>query len=142
MVEQSPKREAIAAVIKRDDGRYLMVRRAQGISAGGYWSTVTGKPEPGESLASTLRREVHEEVGLWVSAAGELYRCPTHNHLWTIIWFEAVLDEPERAYGPLRTLASEIEEAVWMTPREAARCDPMFPDTRRFFVELAGGDRV
>ncbi len=127
------QREAIAAVVRRDDGRYLLVRRARGVSAGGYWTTVTGKPDPGESLAEALRREVREEVGLSVTAGAELYRCDTHDRRFVIIWFEAALDEPASAYGPLSLLVAEIDQALWLTAQEAAGCDPMFPDTRRFF---------
>ena len=137
--EGAPSMEAIAAVIRRGDGRFLLVRRAEGISAAGYWTTVTGKPDPGEALAAALRREVREEVGLWVRAGEEVYRCPSHDQRWMIVWFETFLDDEAAAHAPLSLLEEEVAEARWLTAAEAARCEPIFPDTRRFF-EGIGGD--
>ena len=131
-----PDREAVAAVIIRDDGRYLMIKRAAGIAAAGYWTTVTGKPEAGEPLASALEREVLEEVGLEARAGRELYRCPTHDHRWMLVWLEASLATGD-GHSPLRLLASEVERARWVTASEAVDLEPIFADTRRFFEARA-----
>jgi mutator protein MutT len=58
------------AVIRDDEGRLLMVRRANQ-PAQGTWSLPGGRVEPGESLSQAAAREVREETGLLVDV-GEL----------------------------------------------------------------------
>jgi len=61
-------------VLLEHEGRFLFVERAQGRFAAGYWTPVTGRPEPGESLADAASREVLEETGLRVLVGRELGR--------------------------------------------------------------------
>ncbi|MCA8952756.1 MAG: NUDIX domain-containing protein [Planctomycetes bacterium] len=51
---------AVAGVIRRDDGRVLVMRRADT----GEWSFVSGICEPHEAPADTMVREALEETGL------------------------------------------------------------------------------
>jgi 8-oxo-dGTP pyrophosphatase MutT (NUDIX family) len=49
--------------LARDTGRFLLLLRTQGKTAG-TWGLVGGKKEPGDVTAlDTLTREIHEEVG-------------------------------------------------------------------------------
>ena len=43
------------------DLKVLLLERAD---FPGYWQSVTGSQEPGETLAETARRELHEETGI------------------------------------------------------------------------------
>jgi 8-oxo-dGTP pyrophosphatase MutT (NUDIX family) len=130
---------AIAAVIRRDDGRFLLVRRADGRPAAGYWTPVTGRVEPGESLAQALEREVREEVGLRVVAGRELHRCPTSDGRFLLVWLEASIDEGEAARR-LVLQPDEVAEAAWLLPQEAVLRAPMFEATRAFFERLRSPD--
>jgi dATP pyrophosphohydrolase len=49
------------------DLRVLLIERAD---APGYWQSVTGSQEPGESLAETAARELREETGIDAEAYG------------------------------------------------------------------------
>ncbi len=62
-VPLAPK-DAVAALIVLDDGRYLMQQRddIQGIFYPGYWGLFGGAMEPGETAEEALVREVHEEL--------------------------------------------------------------------------------
>ena len=62
-VPLAPK-DAVAALIVLDDGRYLMQGRDDipGIFYPGYWGLFGGAIEPGETAEDALIREVHEEL--------------------------------------------------------------------------------
>ena len=51
------------------DLRVLLIERAD---AAGYWQSVTGSQEPGETLMETARRELFEETGIETAAYGGL----------------------------------------------------------------------
>jgi 8-oxo-dGTP diphosphatase len=55
-----------AGVLRNEDGRVLLVRRAPGQKLAGKWEFPGGKVEEGESLSECLKRELHEELGIEV----------------------------------------------------------------------------
>jgi len=55
-----------AAVIEREDGSFLLAQRPPGKVYAGYWEFPGGKIEPGETVASALKREIQEELGVVV----------------------------------------------------------------------------
>lgn len=57
-----PLRDAVRAVVLDDLDRILLVRFQ--LADGGLWATPGGGVEPGETPEATIRRELHEEVGL------------------------------------------------------------------------------
>ncbi|MGW6456203.1 NUDIX hydrolase [Streptomyces sp. NPDC055078] len=54
----------VSAVVFDDEGRVLLVRRADN----GAWSIIGGIPEPGEEPATTAVREVYEETAVHCAA--------------------------------------------------------------------------
>jgi ADP-ribose pyrophosphatase YjhB (NUDIX family) len=62
-----PMIRCVGAVIHDAAGRLLLVRRANDPGRG-QWSLPGGRVEPGESDASAVAREIHEETGLEVLA--------------------------------------------------------------------------
>ncbi|MGH8665134.1 MAG: Nudix family hydrolase [Burkholderiales bacterium] len=61
--------QVVAAVVVREDGRFLLAQRPAGKVYAGYWEFPGGKVEPGEVLAAALARELHEELGIEVERA-------------------------------------------------------------------------
>ncbi len=59
----------VAAVLQQPDGRFLLAQRPQGKAYAGYWEFPGGKVEPDETPAQALKRELHEELGIEVTAA-------------------------------------------------------------------------
>ena len=56
---------SVLVVIHTADGQVLLMERAD---APGYWQSVTGSQDAGETLAETAVREVREETGLDATA--------------------------------------------------------------------------
>lgn len=105
-----------AAVIVDDDGRVLVVRK-HGTTR---FMQPGGKPEPGETAAETLVRELHEELGLVLDPA-DLQPLGT--------FVSAAANEPGHrvvADAFAVTIASqsaavqaELAELRWITPADA-----------------------
>lgn len=123
---------AVAVVALRSDGKTLLIKRAPGRWAEGYWTPVTGKVEPGETLAEAGAREVLEEVGLMVEMGKELYRCPTEGAPFDLVWIAARLGPDQAAETMI--LSDEIAEARWLSTAEAASLTPMFAVTAAFYA--------
>ncbi len=124
-----------AAVITDVAGRVLVVRK-HGTSV---FMQPGGKPEPGESAAEALSRELHEEVGL-VVAPGALVPLGT---------FESdAANEPGHRVvaAAFRTTAepaelsarAEIAELRWITPTDVAAME-LAPLSLDHLLALAWG---
>lgn len=66
---RAPVVQVTAAVILRDDGRFLLAQRPAGKVYAGYWEFPGGKIEDAETPAEALARELHEELGIVVQRA-------------------------------------------------------------------------
>jgi 8-oxo-dGTP diphosphatase len=68
----NPRKQLIlvaACALVDGDGRVLIQQRPEGKDLGGYWEFPGGKIEAGETPEQSLIRELHEELGIDVSAA-------------------------------------------------------------------------
>jgi 8-oxo-dGTP pyrophosphatase MutT (NUDIX family) len=119
-----------AAVITDDAGRLLLVRKA-GTTA---FMQPGGKPEPGESPAETLSRELEEEIGARIPARdlrplGSFTAHAANEPGFLVVAevFEADLD------GAVPVLAAEIEELRWVSRSDADRLE-IAPLARTYFL--------
>jgi len=108
---------AAAAVVRDDDGRFLLVLRADPPEAG-RWSIPGGKVIPGETLAAAAAREVREETGVTVRIdreLGTLDRADGRGGSYEIHDFSATYVSGEVV------AADDAAAAGWFTAAEVAR---------------------
>ena len=99
------------AVVSRDDGRILVIRRGHDPSKG-LWSIPGGRVEPGEDLARAAAREVREETGLTVVVGRVLGRVvlPAGDDEYDVTDFAAgVVGDPD-TYAP----GDDAAEVRWV----------------------------
>jgi 8-oxo-dGTP diphosphatase len=127
------KVQVVAAIIERS-GRFLFGKRSpHRLSAPGYWCTVTGRIEPGESQADAVVREVREEVGLEVRALQKVGECDTHDGTALIHWWLAApLDD-----APVKLLGDEHTELRWVTLEEMRALWPVFAEDLEIIARAA-----
>lgn len=102
----------VTAVVVDDDGRVLLVRRADS----GKWTLVTGCLEPGEQPAEGARREIAEETGVIAAvehlvsvAALPLAVCPNGDQVhWLDVTFRC-----RAVGGKARVNDDESTEVGW-----------------------------
>jgi dATP pyrophosphohydrolase len=122
---------SVLVVIHSADGQVLLMERAD---APGYWQSVTGSQDPGETLVETAVREVREETGL-DAAAFELtsWDIETRYEIyerWRHRYAPGVTHNTEHVFGlklpaplPVTLAPHEHLNYVWLPWEEAAaRC--------------------
>jgi len=110
-----PPTRTVAVAVLRDDGQVLLLERTE--ARGGFWQTVTGRIEPGESALEAARRELHEETGLGLEPTGAQYVHSFAGGAATVIE-ETGFFARARNGSPV-TLSDEHSRAEWVTPEEA-----------------------
>ncbi|WP_297831417.1 Nudix family hydrolase [Pseudomonas sp.] len=119
-----------AAVIRGNDGKILIARRAGTAHQGGLWEFPGGKVEAGETVETALARELQEELGIVVTAARPLIKVQ-HDYpdkqvlldVWDVSAFNGV---PHGAEG---------QPLAWVTTKELADYD--FPAANQPIVAAA-----
>jgi 8-oxo-dGTP diphosphatase len=103
---------AVAGILKRND-KILVGQRPAGKPYSGYWEFPGGKMEENELGSDTLRRELHEELGIDVISSQHLfnhsYAYPdkmVHLEIWLVTQFD---HEPH---------SKENQELRWVTLTE------------------------
>jgi|LakMenEpi03Aug12_release.lakeMendotaPanAssembly.Ray.scaffolds.fasta_scaffold228174_2 mutator protein MutT len=98
----------VGALIVDAEGRLFLAQRGpHAQNERGLWELPGGSVEFGETLADALRREIHEELGIWI-AVGELldvidHLLPEEGQHWvsptflcTLVDGEPAIREPEK----------------------------------------------
>ncbi len=110
-----PHYDVTAAVLRRN-GRVLITRRpAEGL-LGGLWEFPGGKVRSGESLATSLRRELLEELGIGVRVGNRL---ATVQHTFTHFRITLHAFECELRCGAPRAL--QAAALKWVYPSQLGR---------------------
>lgn len=113
--------EVAVAVITAPDGRFLLARRPEGKPYAGYWEFPGGKVNPDESILDALRRELLEELGIFVEHAYPwITRTFNYSHAAVRLHFYRVVKwhgEPQ---------PRENQELAWQSA-DNVRVEPMLP---------------
>lgn len=113
--------EVAAAVILREDGRFLLGQRPAGKVYAGYWEFPGGKVEAGEAPLAALTRELQEELGITVRAAHPwLTRDYDYAHAAVRLRFFRVREWSGELHG------REQQRFSWQLPH-AVSVDPLLP---------------
>ncbi len=118
--------EVAAAVMLRADGReFLLAQRPPGKVYAGYWEFPGGKVEAGESVRDALVRELHEELGITVTACQPwLTRVFTYPHATVRLNFWRV----SAWTGEIGITAPLEHSAVdWQARGKSASVTPVLP---------------
>lgn len=134
--------QAIAAIIERD-GKFLVGRRSpHKRTAPGYWCTICGGVEPGETQAEAVVREVAEETGLSVIAVEKFDACDTHDGSTRIhFWITAPRGGSNDA-APPRLLGDEHDALAWVSVDEMRRLEPVFLEDVEIFARLVASRKL
>ncbi len=101
--------------ILHEQGRYLMIRRAPGITLGGAWCFPGGHIERGENARRAVVRELHEELGVVVCPHCRLGAVAGRPDVLLAIW---IVRHVSGAWRPNET---EIADLAWLNADEIRR---------------------
>ena len=127
----SIKKNAVVAIIQKEDA-FLFIKRSNYIdTAAGYWCPVSGRLEENETQIEALEREVMEEDGLSVKALEKICEIPSHNnqfklHFWTT----------EIISGEASITSNEATDFRWVTLEQMKQLDPVFEEDIQVFEKL------
>lgn len=110
----------VAVVRNTYDGwEFLILKRAETESYGGYWGFMTGGKKEKETVAKVVVRELKEETGLkpksmWATEYLIQFYEPECDSIWFLPLIVAVVDEKGKV-----VLSEENDEFRWLKPSKA-----------------------
>ena len=133
---------AVAAFVRRDDGRVLLIRRAKE-PAKGQLAPPGGFVDLGESAEEAVRRELREEVGLELSEVAFLCSRPNEYPYKDVTYPVLDLFFTARAVASAMARAlDDVESLAWLEPERVAPEEIAFPSMREALALYISRRRV
>ena len=108
-IQPDGRLHGVVAAIRREDGRWLCIRRSLHVAAPGKVCFPGGAVEVGEDLAAAIVREMREELGVLVKPLRQCWRWEASDRPLTLFgWTAELLD------GVLRPEPTEVAEILWL----------------------------
>jgi ADP-ribose pyrophosphatase YjhB (NUDIX family) len=121
---------AVAALVVRDDGMALFIRRAKD-PARGKLALVGGFVDVGESAEGALRREIREEVRLEIDDLRFLSSTPNqYRYAGTVYPVVDLMFSARAAGAPTAEALDGVESVHWLDPRAVDLEELAFPSMR------------
>lgn len=127
------RRGAVAVIVEA--GKFLVIRRAPGISAGGKLCFPGGGIEPGESEEAALVRELREELSADVRPLRRIWRSVTPWNVHLAWWLAE-----RRCAEPLLPLLDEVSEYFWLEHDELAAHPDLLYSNGEFLAGVRRGE--
>lgn len=125
-------RRGVVGVIV-EQGRLLVIRRAQAVVAPGKLCFPGGAIELGEGEPQALLRELREELGIAARPVRRLWQSSTAGGV-RLAWWLA-----ERDGQPCIPNPQEVASVYWFTAEELARQEDLLESNRQFLAAVASG---
>ena len=126
-------REGVVVVVLRAR-RFLLIRRAAHILAGGAWCFVGGGIHPGETHEQAVEREFREEVGGGVRPLAKIWEFTRADGRLRLHWWLAELADEGLAPNP-----EEVAEIRWCTVAEIEALPDVLESNLAFLKAVGRG---
>ena len=130
-IQPDGRMHGVIAAIRRDDDRWLLIRRSEEVAAPGKVCFPGGGVEVGEDLVTALVREMQEELGVSIRPVKQCWKWESPDRPLTLFgWIAELLDDE------LRPEPTEVSEILWLTAEEAIEHPDAMPTNRDFVTCL------
>lgn len=117
--------------IRRDDGRYLVIRRSQHVAAPLKIAFPGGAVEFGEQREAAAKREIGEELGLNVTIGRELWHHQSPDRPLLLWGYESQLADGA-SLDRLTPDPNEVAEVMFLSSKELAEHPDALPYSDEF----------
>jgi len=115
-IQSDGRVHGVAVAVRRDDGKWLMVRRSKNVGSPLKVCFPGGTVEAGESQEEAVVREMLEELGLRVRPLKQVWRYEFPDKPLTLFgWIAELEDGSEMSVNE-----DEIAEVFWMDAKEGS----------------------
>jgi len=131
-IQPDGRLHGVILACRRDDGRWLLIRRGEGVGAApGKVCFPGGAIEHGEPREDAAQREAREELGVEVALIKHVWHYELDERPLTLFGYYARLESHDFEPCP-----NEVAETLWLTTDEIVNHPDVLPHTDKFVEAL------